>query len=155
MELTEAVFVQATSVQAVADGTLVIAGVSAGNTAQALRSACKDGLLKVPGYQWHHLATDKNELSALRGGPWTPIFEDIFARAGMTLNARENQVFLKGHGGPHPEAYHDEIFVRLQEAVRKCKTQQTCRDSLVGELKKIADEVCTPGTPLHRLVTKP
>jgi hypothetical protein len=40
MELTEAVFVQATSVQAVADGTLVVAGVSAGNAAQVLRSAC-------------------------------------------------------------------------------------------------------------------
>lgn len=155
MELTEAVFEHATAVQAVADGTLVITGVSAGNTAQILRSACKDGLLKVPGYQWHHLATDKNELSDLRGGPWTPIFEEIFASAGMTLEARENQVFLKGHGGPHPEAYHDEIYMRLQEAIKKCKTPQICRAKLVGELKKIADEICTPGTKLHGLVTKP
>jgi hypothetical protein len=155
MELTEAVFVQATSVQAVADGTLVIAGVSAGNTAQVLRSACKDGLSKVPGYKWHHLATDKNDISSIRGGPWTPGFKAIFARAGMSLTAQENQVFLKGHGGPHPEAYHEEIFRRLQDAVRDCRTQQMCRASLVGELKNIADEVCTPGTRLHRLVAKP
>lgn len=154
MELTEAVFVQATSVQAVADGTLVITGVSAGNTAQVLRSACKDGLLKAPGYQWHHLATDKNELSDLRGGPWTPIFEAIFARAGMTLDARENQVFLKDHGGPHPEEYHEEIHKRLQNAVGNCKTQQQCRSRLMDALRKISDEVCTPGTRLHHLVTK-
>jgi len=155
MELTEAVFAHATSVQAVADGTLVVAGVSAGNTAQALRSACKDGLLKVPGYQWHHLATDKNKISDLQGGPWTPIFEEIFASVGMSLDARENQVFLNAHGGPHPEAYHREIYRRLQGAIKDCKTQQICRDKLVGELKKIADEVCTPGTRLHGLVTKP
>ncbi|WP_414641023.1 AHH domain-containing protein [Archangium sp.] len=101
------------------------------------RLPCKDGLSKVPGYKWHHLATDKNVISSIRGGPWTPGFKAIFARAGMTLAAQENQVFLKGHGGPHPEAYHEEIFRRLQDAVRDCKTQQMCRASLVGELKKM------------------
>lgn len=155
MELIEAVSVQATSVQAMADGTLVIAGVSAGNTSQVLRSACKDGSLKVSGFTWHHLATNKNEISDLRGGPWTPLFEALFARAGMNLDALENQVFLKGHGGPHPEAYHEEIHRRLREAIKDCKTQQVCRAKLVDELKQISDEVCTPGTRLHRLVTKP
>jgi hypothetical protein len=155
VELAEAVSVQATSVQAMADGTLVIAGVSAGTTSQVLRSACKDGSLKVPGYTWHHLATDKNELSDLRGGPWTPLFEAIFARAGLLLDARENQVFLKAHGGPHPEEYHGEVHRRLRDAVRECKTKQICRTRLVEALKQISDEVCTPGTRLHRLVTKP
>ncbi|PTL77779.1 AHH domain-containing protein [Vitiosangium sp. GDMCC 1.1324] len=154
MDLLEAVSVQATSVQATADGTMVIAGVSVGNTAQVLRSACTDGSLKVPGFTWHHLATNKNVISDLRGGPWTPVFEAIFAQAGMTLDALENQVFLKGHEGPHPEEYHEEIHRRLREAIRDCKTKQLCRAKLVDELKRISDEVCTPGTRLHRLVTK-
>ncbi|MCY1080890.1 AHH domain-containing protein [Archangium lansingense] len=154
MELSEVVSVQATSVQAMADGSLLVAGVSAGNTAQVFRSACKDGLLKVTGFTWHHLATNKNEISDLRGGPWTPLFEAIFAQAGMTLDAGENQVFLKDHGGPHPEAYHEEVHRRLREAIKGCKTKQLCRAKLVDELKRISDEVCTPGTRLHRLSTK-
>jgi hypothetical protein len=112
-------------------------------------------LLKVPGFTWHHLATDKNEISDLRGGPWTPFFEVLFARAGMTLDARENQVFLKGHGGPHPEEYHEEVHRRLRDAIKDCKTKQVCRVRLLDALKQISDEVCTPGTRLHRLVTKP
>lgn len=154
MELTEVVSVQATSVQAMADGTMVIAGVSAGTTSQVFRSACKDGSLKVPGYTWHHLATNKNEISDLRGGPWTPLFAAIFAQAGMSLDAGENQVFLKGHGGPHPEEYHEEVHRRLREAIKDCKTRQLCRARLVDELKRISDEVYTPGTRLHRLLTK-
>ncbi|WP_239015368.1 AHH domain-containing protein [Archangium violaceum] len=154
MELTEVVSVQATSVHAMADGSLVIAGVSAGTTAQVFRSACKDGSLRVPGFTWHHLATNKNEISDLRGGPWTPLFTAIFAQAGMTLDADENQVFLKGHGGPHPEEYHEEVHRRLREAIKDCRTQQLCRARLVDELKRISDEVCTPGTRLHRLLTK-
>lgn len=154
VELTEVVSVQATSVQAMMDGTLVIAGVSAGNTSQVFRSACKDGLLKVAGFAWHHLATNKNDISDLRGGPWTPLFEAIFAQAGMTLDAPENQIFLKDHRGPHPEEYHEEIHRRLRDAIKGCRSTQLCRARLVDELKRISDEVCTPGTRLHRLLTK-
>jgi hypothetical protein len=154
MELTEVVSVQATSVQVMVDGTLVIAGVSAGNTSQVFRGACKDGLLKVSGFTWHHLATNKNDISDLRGGPWTPLFEAIFAQAGMILDAPENQIFLKDHRGPHPEEYHEEVHRRLRDAIKGCRSTQLCRAKLVDELKRISDEVCTPGTRLHRLLTK-
>ncbi|QRN96166.1 AHH domain-containing protein [Archangium violaceum] len=90
----------------------------------------------------------------MRGGPWTPRFEKIFAKAGMSLDARENQVYLEAHQGPHPEEYHDEVYERLREAVSRCRTQQSCRARLVDALGRIADEVCTPGSRLHRLVTK-
>ena len=146
----------ATSVQAAAaDGSLIIAGVAMGTTGSTLRSACKDGSLKLPGYTWHHLATDKNEISSARGGPWTPLFEEIFLRVGMTLDDTANKVFLYQHEGPHPEEYHKRVYARLLSAVQNCQTQQQCKNNLINELFKIGDEVCTPGTLLHRLVTKP
>ncbi|QRN96165.1 hypothetical protein JRI60_45285 [Archangium violaceum] len=40
----------ATSVQAVADGTLLISGVAAGATSSTLRSACKDGSRQLAGH---------------------------------------------------------------------------------------------------------
>ncbi|MFL5348809.1 MAG: AHH domain-containing protein [Hyalangium sp.] len=146
----------ATFAQAVTgEGALVVAGVAAGGVSGALRSACTDGTTKPPGYQTHHLATGENEISFARGGPWTPAFEEIFAKAGMSLEDKANKVTLLGHFGPHPEEYHAEIFKRLQEVIERCGTQQECKGKLVEALKKIADEVCTPGTKLHRLITKP
>jgi hypothetical protein len=72
----------------------------------------------------------------------------------MSLEAEENLVYLQGHQGPHPEVYHDEVFERLRIATARCKTQTECRSKLVEELDRIAGEVCTPGSSLHRLLTK-
>lgn len=145
----------ATAAQAVkAEGALVVAGVAAGSGGAVLRSACSDGTSKPPGYETHHLATVENGKSTRRGGPWTPLFEELFAKAGMSLQDKANKVNLFGHFGPHPEEYHAEIFERLSEAVEDCRTQQQCRSKLMEALRKIADEVCTPGTRLHRLITK-
>ena len=136
------------------EGTLVVAGVTAGGVSSALRSACAEGKAPPAGYQTHHLATVANEKSSARGGPWTQRFALIFARAGMSLEDAANKVLLLGHFGPHPEQYHAEIFKRLQEAVEDCETRQVCRGKLVEALRKIADEVCTPGTQLNQLITK-
>jgi hypothetical protein len=145
----------ATMAQAVTgEGALVVAGVAAGGVSSALRSACVEGKAPPAGYQTHHLATVANEKSAARGGPWTPLFKDLFAQAGMSLEDAANKVLLLGHFGPHPEQYHAEIFRRLREALEDCETQQACRARLVDTLRKIADEVCTPGTQLNRLITK-
>jgi hypothetical protein len=138
----------------VADGTLVIAGAALGTAASVLGAACGDGKHSKDGYSWHHLATDKNDVSAARGGPWTPRFQWIFKKAGMHLNAEENLVFLRGHKGPHPEEYHEEVFRRLFEAVSNCHTPEQCRPKLIRELKSLAEEVCTPGALLHQLATK-
>jgi hypothetical protein len=98
-----------------ADGTLVVAGAAVGTATSSLtRSACADGSQKKDGYRWHHLATNKNETAGVREGPWTPLFEALFARAGMGLEDPTNLVYLA----------------------------------------RIARDVCTPGAPLHRLVTK-
>jgi hypothetical protein len=144
----------ATTVQMAADGTIIVAGVAAGTAASLVGSACTDGSEKKDGHQWHHLATNKNDTATVRGGPWTPLFEKLFARAGMSLDARENLVYLKGHKGPHPEAYHEEIYRRLEAAVGRCRTLEQCRSSLRQELKDLAEEVCTPGSWLYQLATK-
>ncbi len=148
----------ATTVQMVADGSLVVSGVAVGTAASSASggagSACTDGAVKKDDHQWHHLATNKNTTSDLRGGPWTPRFEDFFARAGMSLEDPANLVYLKAHQGPHPEKYHEIIFDRLQGALGACSTREECRSLLSRELKKLASEVCTHGSVLHRLVAK-
>lgn len=146
----------AATAHVVADGTIVIAGAALGTAASssAVGSACSDGSQQKDGHQWHHLATDKNEKLATRGGPWTPLFQRIFAKAGMNLDDAANLVYLAGHKGPHPEAYHLEIFERLEEAVAGCRSTADCRSRLVEALHRIARDVCTPGSRLHRLATQ-
>ncbi|HZH14979.1 MAG TPA: AHH domain-containing protein [Archangium sp.] len=102
----------------------------------------------------HHLATDKNEISAARGGPWTPEFRKIFRRAGMELKDPENIVDVPGHKGPHPRKYHEEVFERLNDATATCRTVVACREALTTELKQLAKEVATKGTKLNKLVTR-
>ncbi|HEX8819810.1 MAG TPA: AHH domain-containing protein [Archangium sp.] len=146
----------ATSVWAsVSEGSVVLSGAAVGATSQGLRGACKDGTLKLLRHTWHHLATARNPTDSVRGGPWTPRFLRLFAKAGMNLEASENLVYLEGHAGPHPEAYHEEIHERLARSVGTCRTVSQCRARLVEELRRIADEVCTPGSRLNRLATKP
>ena len=147
-------FQSASTAHVVADGTLVIAGAAVGTGASAWGRACSDGSQKTEGSQWHHLATNKNDISATRGGPWTPLFERLFAKAGMSLDDPANLVYLAGHKGPHPEAYHLEIFERLQTAVASCRSSSACRERLVEALQQIARGVCTPGSRLHRLATQ-
>lgn len=101
----------------------------------------------------HHMATIANKKSTLRGGPWTQRFEDLFARAGMRLKDPENIVPIKGHKGPHPQRYHDTVFSRLDEAMGDCSHITECRARLTEALKKLANEIATPGTELNRLVT--
>ncbi len=148
-------FQSAGTAHVVADGTIVIAGAVMGTAASSVvGGACSDGSRKRAGHQWHHLATNKNETSERHGGPWTPLFEDIFAMAGMSLNAKENRVYLKNHQGPHPEEYHDEVYRQLRAATRDCRSVADCKSRLVAALRQLADKVCSPGSRLHVLATK-
>jgi A nuclease family of the HNH/ENDO VII superfamily with conserved AHH len=138
-----------------ADGTVIVTGVAAGTAAaSAVGNACTDGSESQDGYHWHHLATNKNEISTVYGGPWTPRFEQLFELAGMSLDAAENLVYLKGHKGPHPEAYHREVYRILGAATEDCEPISLCRSRFAEALRRIAEEVCTPGSRLHRLVMK-
>ncbi|KFE72132.1 AHH domain-containing protein [Hyalangium minutum] len=103
--------------------------------------------------QKHHIGTIANKKSSLRGGPWTPLFEKLFARAGMRLKDAENVVPIQGHRGPHPQRYHELIYKRLQGALGDCRSISECREYLTRELRDLAEEISTPGTELNQLVT--
>ncbi|WP_268811435.1 AHH domain-containing protein [Archangium violaceum] len=145
----------------VANGTVVLMGVTASTTAAAVTSAvsatrttgaCAES--GRDGHHRHHLCTNKNDISENNGGPWTPDFETLFARAGMSLDDPANIVYLRDHKGPHPEAYHSDIFKRLSDKLKLCRTRADCRAKLVEELDRIADDVCTPGSTLNKLATR-
>jgi A nuclease family of the HNH/ENDO VII superfamily with conserved AHH len=86
----------------VADGTVVLMGVTANTTAavtsavSAARTtgACAES--KQDGHHRHHLCTNKNDISENNGGPWTPDFETLFARAGMSLEDPANTGRVRG-----------------------------------------------------------
>ena len=101
----------------------------------------------------HHIGTISNKQSSLRGGPWTPQLEKLFARAGMRLKDRENIVPIRGHKGPHPQQYHEIVYERLDGALGNCSTITECRARLLPALDDLARQIATPGTELNRLVT--
>jgi hypothetical protein len=72
----------------------------------------------------------------------------------MGLEDPANLVYLRGHQGPHPEAYHQEIFKRLRGALGTCKPGAECRVNLMKMLDKIAGDLCTPGSNLNKLATR-
>jgi hypothetical protein len=146
----------------VAKGTAVLMGVSAVATTAAgmgaMASARTTGDCRPESNkgsaQRHHIATDKNNISDTNGGPWTPLFEDFFRKAGMDLQDLSNIVYVIKHQGPHPQDYHEEIYRRIRDALAGCRTTADCRSRLVDELDKIAGDICKPGTKLNKLLKK-
>lgn len=102
----------------------------------------------------HHIATNKNTESDVRGGPWTPRFQKLFDRAKMSLDDETNIVEVAGHQGPHPEQYHQAIFDRLEDATATCRGSEQCARALRAALKELAEEIAAPGTFLNKLVTQ-
>ena len=146
----------------VANGTVVLMGVSANTAAAAVASAvasarttgaCRDASDKGDA-KAHHIATNKNDISDVSGGPWTPRFEILFARAAMSLDDPANIVYLIAHQGPHPEAYHQEIYTRLETALGRCRGKAECRARIMEELDQIAADICQSGSALNKLLTK-
>jgi hypothetical protein len=100
----------------------------------------------------HHVATAKNYASAARGGPWSPRFEALFKKAGMTLEDALNKVRVPGHFGPHPEAYHQAVYDRLLSATSGLSGSAFTK-ALQAELIAIGTEATTAGTALNKLLT--
>ncbi|NNB84240.1 AHH domain-containing protein [Corallococcus exiguus] len=111
------------------------------------------GPVDVPGPK-HHIASDKFSTSTANGGPWTPRYQQLFDKAGMSLNDPENQVHVPGHKGPHPQEYHAEVFERLRLATSTCRTIQQCRVDLTQALRILAKELATENSWLNKLVTR-
>nr|WP_043434224.1 AHH domain-containing protein [Cystobacter fuscus] len=144
----------------VANGTVVLMGVTVNTAAAAASAALKARTTgdcaeaKADNHQAHHISTNKNDTSEVSGGPWTPRFKELFEQAGMSLDDSANILYLRDHQGPHPEAYHAEIHKRLREALEGCQKRQECRRRLMDTLDEIAGDICTPGSRLNKLATK-
>ncbi|HZI09650.1 MAG TPA: AHH domain-containing protein, partial [Myxococcus sp.] len=141
-------------------GTVAVSGeavtVALGPHAMAMTARAMGGAAAAPVDQEghdHHIATNKWWKATYNAGPWSPEFQKIFDKAGMTLDDPANIVRVKGHKGPHPLEYHERVFERLTDATRGCRTMQQCREALTAELRKLGQEIATPGTKFNRLVT--
>jgi len=132
--------------------TIILAPNAVAATAQSMRGAASSAV-EAEGPE-HHIATNKWTEATHSGGPWTPRFQEIFDRAGMSLNDPANKVRVKGHHGPHPQEYHEEVHDRLNAATLECRSIQQCQEALVAELRALAEEITTENTTLNKLVIK-
>jgi hypothetical protein len=132
--------------------TIALAPNAVAATAQSMEGAAS-GPVDAEGHE-HHIATDKWTEATHSGGPWTPKFQKLFDRAGMSLNDPANIVRIRGHRGPHPQEYHQEVYRRLREAVQGCRSINQCKGALKAALTELADEIATEGSKLNKLVTR-
>ncbi|MGE6764080.1 AHH domain-containing protein, partial [Corallococcus interemptor] len=102
----------------------------------------------------HHIATNKWWTATHDGGPWSPRFQELFDRAGMSLDDELNTVRVPGHKGPHPREYHEAILRRLKTALGRCQSIAQCQTALTKELKKLGREILQEGTDLHGWVVR-
>lgn len=143
-------------IQALAGGTSIALTVA---EVQALASA---GVLSVSAHMlfalargsYHHILTNKNYVSTKTGGPWSPRFEDFLQKAGLKFSHSANRVWIEGHKGPHPAAYHQEVYSRLERATRGLKAgTPEYREAVLGVLQKLGREIQTKGSRLNLLLT--
>lgn len=138
---------------AAADGPLPFGDVVAVGLVAAAATAATSEVARHNKPQVHHIATDKNSVSQLRGGPWTPRFAPLFEKAGVSMNSWKNKTIVLGHGGPHPETYHRAIYDRLVNATAG-KTGDEYAAAFTRQLHILQVEIATPGTKLNEMVTK-
>ncbi|RKH56927.1 AHH domain-containing protein [Corallococcus llansteffanensis] len=112
------------------------------------------GIQGDPDGKVHHICTDKNTVSDANGGPWTQRFQEIFDKAGMSLNDPANLVRIRGHEGPHSRGYHEAVFEILEFTTAGCRGPAQCRVALTGALAKIAQDLVREGTKLRTLLLK-
>jgi len=145
---------QVTSVAVAPGGVITIAldPEAVAETARGTRAVASEPVATAA--HEHHIATNKWWDSTSSGGPWSPRFQKLFDRAGMSLDDAANKVRVPGHKGPHPVEYHREVFRRLQAATGRCRSIQQCRESLTAELRDLAVQISKPGTDLNKLVTR-
>ncbi|MBK8257907.1 MAG: VCBS repeat-containing protein [Polyangiaceae bacterium] len=103
--------------------------------------------------QVHHVMTNKNRVSSSNGGPWTPRFEDMAKKAGMTLEDAANKVRVPGHKGPHSQAYHEAVYKRLEQATDGL-TGEAYSKAFTSELDAIRTELQTEGSTMQKLLVQ-
>ncbi|PTL77722.1 AHH domain-containing protein [Vitiosangium sp. GDMCC 1.1324] len=138
---------------AVADGTIHIV-LPANAFSMAARGTLADAVQRKNKPELHHIATVENNKSTLRGGPWTPRLKKIFDKAGMSMDDPANKIQIKGHKGPHPEKYHQRVYDRLFRATAKCRSTLQCRDALIEELRRLAQELSDENSEIYKLLVE-
>ncbi|NOK35554.1 AHH domain-containing protein [Corallococcus exercitus] len=131
--------------------TLVLAPNAVAMSARDEKSPVASGA-DVEGPE-HHIASNKFWTATNRGGPWSPQFQKIFDKAGMSLDDPANKVRVPGHRGPHPQEYHEQVFRTLDRATRTCNSMASCRAQLTKALGRLAEEITRIGSDLNRMVT--
>jgi hypothetical protein len=101
--------------------------------------------------QNHHLMTNKNGVSSAAGGPYTPLFEKMARRRGITLGHAVNKVGLIGHQGPHP-GYNQQVYNILDKAT-KGKRGESFNQAFDRALEYVRKQTLTVGTLLNKLAT--
>ncbi len=88
----------------------------------------------------HHIATNKNWKY---GQQWSRRFQALFERAGMSLDDPANLVALPAdlHHGPHPDAYHQWVYRRLEEAITGLEDPSQIQAALKACLEWIAEQL--------------
>ena len=102
--------------------------------------------------QIHHIATDKNTKREKGGVKWTPVFKEMFDKAGMTMQHSLNKVSVMGHSANHPAEYHLGVWDKLNEATYGLDGEAYTK-AFQSELTKLGVEIATPGTRMNDLVT--
>jgi hypothetical protein len=121
------------------------------NVAQEITRGASTVIGRAEG-QLHHIMTNKNWISDATGGPWSPVFERMAAKAGMTLEDAANKVVVAGHKGPHPAQYHQLVYGRLDAATAEL-SGHAYTAAFRAELSVLRTEIVTSGSRLNKLVT--
>jgi filamentous hemagglutinin len=102
----------------------------------------------------HHVCTNKNCVSTANGGPWTPRFQEFFDNAGLNINSEINKIAVPGHRGPHPAAYHQYVFGRLERGTQGLTPNTPAyQNAVTNVLNDIKVEAVTPGNQVNSWLT--
>ena len=102
----------------------------------------------------HHIATNKN---TKRGKKWTNKFKPFFDKAGLDMDGADNKVYVPGHKGPHPDAYHKHVLKKLNTATKGIDPvldQQKYQDAVKSALSDIAKDAQTSGSQVNKWLLK-
>ena len=120
-------------------GVVVVAGaIEFAHGATMVGAAVGDATKWFAKTQNHHMATNKNYIA---GGQWSSRFEPLFKKGGLSLDGDYNKVKLPDHYGPHPDAYHNWVYTRLQRAIEGLTDKAEIGNAIKSELAKIATEL--------------
>ena len=80
----------------------------------------------------------------------------FFEGAGLDINkAVENLVAVKGHRGPHPEAYHQYVYDHLDRSTSDLKPGSAEYKSAVTKtLERIKAEAVISGSQVNKWLTR-